>query len=978
MKKRLLKKAAACILTASLAVSALPLSAYAIGTDFAYVVDIIDEENTIFRDGVFGMRNDDLISNYTEKGNYMELSTQEELFKCTWDTPALSGCNVGQKFDNNIPADKYSRFDLDYEIYFEPEEGDSYYGCYINFADPYFSCYVIEGISGTFNASEDAVSLGQYIDSQGNRYDLVLNHTYLGGYKEFYAIKTISESSDTSKIIQEGTVDIAALIKAFNENDYFPKNIYSVSFGVEAANGKGKAEILKNNYTFDTVPDYEPVTIKDNTVTASQTGYAYNNYTYTLDKENDDDAAIMYYEDDGTFNCSWTGKGSELFSMCRTPENGTEGKDYYEIGVDYNVDLEKSTKSTYYGVTGKFDENTDFYIVDGWSLNESSNKGISAYINEISNSPESFRALGTYPVNDVFYSVFTEKNGEKTTIYSIRQNDAYLAFDENGKMYPNGFYTDVTKHIAKWNALGIECGIPESAGAFVKAEGGSGFADVTRNLVIFAEKLDNTKALLTNVQTLWDGDCYYKITKTDFSDTAMLNVGEDGSFGMMWDNAMPVKLSFGKKYNGKSIDEIKDLTVDLLGDFDAYYESEAYFAISGSCNDSKLTFNIINQRNYFYPNFDNSLGIYYDGSNQYDISLSYDKKGNPVLWCKIANGSLSSSKIESRINISKFLDHIRKLGFDIDTLDYAEANVYTEKGVGECRIPVCKFTENNERAEHIDLKKNNYMYIQEDGYALNLFSRMADEPDITYKSNGTYDCKWSVISDSNILVGKETFPQYSLSDYKDITVDYSLIFEPDKDGDAYFGAEAWFNNPKCELMIIEGYSGKPVKSDVKLGVITVDGIAYTVYEKMFNMVENISYPEATPFYVCVRQDNAYNGTNDVINGKINVSAIAEAMKKYGFTGGDLGGVDLNASVIKTKGSVSVLKNDISITPANEIIKGDFNDDGIVDAFDLIIAKELLIQNDYIEHYSDLNNNRYFDIGDVVLLQKYILGKIDTL
>ena len=66
--------------------------------------------------------------------------------------------------------------------------------------------------------------------------------------------------------------------------------------------------------------------------------------------------------------------------------------------------------------------------------------------------------------------------------------------------------------------------------------------------------------------------------------------------------------------------------------------------------------------------------------------------------------------------------------------------------------------------------------------------------------------------------------------------------------------------------------------------------------------------------------------------------------------------------------------------AADIIKGDFNNDKRVDSMDVITARAALVQQiDGGEfegsEYSDININNEFDIGDVLLLQSYVIGRI---
>jgi hypothetical protein len=89
---------------------------------------------------------------------------------------------------------------------------------------------------------------------------------------------------------------------------------------------------------------------------------------------------------------------------------------------------------------------------------------------------------------------------------------------------------------------------------------------------------------------------------------------------------------------------------------------------------------------------------------------------------------------------------------------------------------------------------------------------------------------------------------------------------------------------------------------------------------------------------------------------------------------------LNLRMVETSGSCDVLKNDIRFVDYGEpaVIKGDFNGDKIVNAMDVIAAKKLLVsQNAESDGYTDLNGSGALDVGDIVLLQRFVLGSVKS-
>ncbi len=972
MKKRLLKKAAACIMTASLAVSALPLSfsASAIGTGgYTITLPYIEDTGTSFNSSVYGLQNGYFINNFGEDDCFMQMDlTESGTYKCSWDNTTLCGSNVGIELDRNHAVSDYKKVTLDYQIDFKPQEGNSFYGCEILFDAVASFCYVVEDVCGELVMEKDAVELGDYTDSQGKKYTLFLNKTLLGGVNEFLAVRQADDSDTEESSIREGSIDVLAVADALKKYNHPQSAIHTVSFTVESDSGKGSAEILKNDYNAELYTS--AVEIMEDCATDSKIGYI-GDYEYSLKKGNKDDTTLMSYESDGTFNCSWNGKGINEFSMCYAPYGGTKGREYFDVAIDYAVDIKKASKSSYYGVSGRFDENTEFRIIDGCFLTDNGNisEGIIINQNNTDQHQKITHYIGAITVSNAGYNVYVEKQGDKTIIFSIRQTARY---DEISAK--EGIYTDVSKHIEAWKKLDIKCGTPECAGAFILSEGGSGFADIIKNKVVFAEKLENTSELITDTDTIRNGDIYYKVAKDNSNDKAILDIGDDGSFNASWKNTMPVKMVIGKKYGGKKIDELKNITLSTAGSIIEYDKYLANFIVSGTCNDSKLSFNIVTAMD----NFDYSgmyLGTFYDGDVQYSVYVSTDEKGRTALWSVTSNRYVY--EFDRNINISNHLEQYRKLGFDIDTIDYAEAGIFVSDGFGKCSVSKCAFSENADVPGKISMNNTRQRYLHADDYDINLFTQADNALDFTYNGNGTFDCDCHSDLECNVMVGKENSAKCCYSDIDNTSIDYSIQFSPDETGYSSFGAEIWFDKPNIELNIVEGYNKFFSAGLEKGGTITVDGVKYDIYSDNYNALKYDLFVGGPHYrFWCVRQDNLYKKAGETINGSINVLGIVKAMEKI-KENDSLGGVEFEIETFDANCSAKVLKNDIIINKVKKDIKGDFNDDGIVDSFDLIIAKNLLLQ-DMVDSYSDINGNNTFDIGDIVLLQKFLLGKIDKL
>jgi hypothetical protein len=95
-------------------------------------------------------------------------------------------------------------------------------------------------------------------------------------------------------------------------------------------------------------------------------------------------------------------------------------------------------------------------------------------------------------------------------------------------------------------------------------------------------------------------------------------------------------------------------------------------------------------------------------------------------------------------------------------------------------------------------------------------------------------------------------------------------------------------------------------------------------------------------------------------------------------------VELSFHNCGAAGTLDFTKNDIVFVSgeAPEIITGDLNNDRRVDAFDIITARKKLLSamDDEAAKTNtdmDLNKDGCFNVADIVLLQSFVLGKINS-
>ncbi|SEH69209.1 hypothetical protein SAMN02910265_02160 [Ruminococcus flavefaciens] len=170
------------------------------------------------------------------------------------------------------------------------------------------------------------------------------------------------------------------------------------------------------------------------------------------------------------------------------------------------------------------------------------------------------------------------------------------------------------------------------------------------------------------------------------------------------------------------------------------------------------------------------------------------------------------------------------------------------------------------------------------------------------------------------------------------------------------------------------------RSSELMTTYTENGNEYDLYKVIYHFIgEFRSYDEVCYFAVRKDTDDAasYKDTMSVYD---HMSHIPELE-----SGSEIFDIELAFHNCGATGDISVIKNDIRFEKreATEIIAGDFNNDKIIDAFDIVSARNAIIsklddENAKTDGRMDLNKNGSFDIADLVLLQSFVLGKIKTL
>ncbi len=254
--------------------------------------------------------------------------------------------------------------------------------------------------------------------------------------------------------------------------------------------------------------------------------------------------------------------------------------------------------------------------------------------------------------------------------------------------------------------------------------------------------------------------------------------------------------------------------------------------------------------------------------------------------------------------------------------------------------------------------------------------------------------------DSTVDLNLNRTSQYELNSEKDICINCQM----DDSLDGKYGMVYTFYipddaNSRTTFRIAEKVSGMDMEEFFKsyekqqgignsysyrsselMTTYTENGNKYDLYKAIYHFIgEFNNYDEVCYFAVRKDTDDAasYKDTLNVYDHMSHIPELAKGCKIFD--------IELAFHNCGATGDISVTKNDIIFFEKEkvpEIIAGDFNNDKIIDSFDIVSARNALIaklddENAKADERMDLNKNGSFDIADLVLLQSFVLGKIKT-
>jgi endo-1,4-beta-xylanase len=115
------------------------------------------------------------------------------------------------------------------------------------------------------------------------------------------------------------------------------------------------------------------------------------------------------------------------------------------------------------------------------------------------------------------------------------------------------------------------------------------------------------------------------------------------------------------------------------------------------------------------------------------------------------------------------------------------------------------------------------------GFAWSIWSSGSGGCIITYNAGCAFKATWKESGDFLARAGYQWNSTQTFSQLGTITADYAFTKTGTGGGYSYIGIYGWSQSPLVEFYIVEDSFGKP-NPGTKVGTITVDGDAYTVYK----------------------------------------------------------------------------------------------------------------------------------------------------
>ena len=366
-----------------------------------------------------------------------------------------------------------------------------------------------------------------------------------------------------------------------------------------------------------------------------------------------------------------------------------------------------------------------------------------------------------------------------------------------------------------------------------------------------------------------------------------------------------------------------------------------------------------------------------------------------------AGSAKLSGSIDIRKHLDKFMEKISELE-KVSNIYELSLDVNTVRGDGNAKVNKCSIILGSEKSVLDIPEEDNRIRGKIRYYCWG--SHEEGKSSMTPNEDGGFSCQW----DEGEQWDSEEFKSFSekLEAYSEISDDdFTLDYDTDIDMFANGDVE-WALCGACkstqsnlEYYVFESYSENTVStactgtsgsseyvysflrdhSILKRSSAIINGDKYDLFYLRYRT--GGAGVGGYDVYRCVsvKQNAAVNPyKNGHISGSIDWTKHIMVWDSVGFPVTAINSCEFFFETNSPRGEFSLNTCNFNANAKETLIKGDLNGDGTVDNFDVIACRRILLNPEksvYDAAAGDMNENGKLDVGDLILLNKFILGMI---
>lgn len=630
--------------------------------------------------------------------------------------------------------------------------------------------------------------------------------------------------------------------------------------------------------------------------------------------------------------------------------------------------------------------------------------------------------IGSYELDGMTYDLYNKKADPNGVSFDASV-EKYFSFRRDSSIGSGASVSlkssvDITKHMEEWQKLGMEKSNIYSTMLDVRAWMSSGSAKLNSCDINITER---------EREAFTEDGCFYKTDPAkNGGDYEMKPLGE-GGFEAKWDSDSAVTFSKGKSYANAPFnynDEnciIADYNVEL---YPVNYGTDSAMDIGihgwldvNAGSDWKDEFNIVlGRKNYYFPSnykdFPNDenvieLGTLEDNGRTFKLyrsiplhtySVSSGVSGiveapphaRYTYWSVADNcvvDKVKSPKLSGKINIRKHLEKFMEQASVLERVSSVyelSLDLFTQGGEGSAKV--------NQFDIHLGSDKDEGGKV-----TFNKCGSATDEnSSIEPNGAGGFTCKWSegdyksfskkletdgnidmdsfiVDYDANVNAKSVTGTEWSLCatcKSKQSNLEY-YVFE------GYGASSVKMNSDGTDVKNVDPYTFLKDHAIIKRNSALINGERYDMFYLRYKGGEGGIGGYDIYRCISIKQNAGQKmGKKCHLSGSIDWSKHIMAWDSAGFPVTSVDSCEVFFETNSPSGDFSLNICGFNTGAESGKVKGDLNGDRSVDNFDVIACRKALLNPDkhlYDTEAGDMNENGVIDIGDLILLTRFILG-----